>query len=174
MCVFPHRGIGKQGFQCQGMHQYAAAGWLFHFADIDFISSLSSSSVQLCGPQTMSRVCDLHMSRLGRRPQTRREQMCLFFLLPSEVLGLCLCSGFTVSSPSHLAMGTSPVTCEVAHLSVGTSPPPRSLVLPVRSPLRDTWRVREMGWGGREAELGENGATSFSLQQFEGFWVPAR
>lgn len=35
--VFPHRGIGKQGFQCQGKHHDAAAARLFHFVDIVFL-----------------------------------------------------------------------------------------------------------------------------------------
>lgn len=174
MCVVPHRGIGKQGFQCQGMHHYAAAVWLFHFVFFFFFLIIFLLfPLPVCSFVVHKRCHEFVTftcpgSVAGPKPDVSR---CVYSLSPT--FWGPWSQFFTASLPSHLAMGTLPVTCAVTHLSVGTSPLPRSLDLPVRSQLLPKGLIETRGGSARGRIRGERSNVIF-FEAIWGFWVPAR
>lgn len=102
------RGIGKQGFQCQGTDKLS-----FYFLSISSFRIvllvilihfkhlfLCLHSLQFCGPQKMSRVCDFHMPGFGGRPQSRRERLRPTFAV---LFSICIALPPSSSSPSSLS-----------------------------------------------------------------------
>lgn len=148
---FSLRGIGKQGFQCQGKDKLSVTTFLKSFIYFLIFSDnlffilwfifwgllfFVSSSLQFCGPQKMSRVCDLYLSWLGDRPKTRCEWMCHRIPFYFEFL-----LHFPLQSLVHpvviiIIFSHAPITRDpLIHPSVRTSLGSCSLVLPATSPL---------------------------------------
>lgn len=122
--------------------------------------SVFSSSLQFCGPQKMSRVCDLHLSWLCDRPQARCEQMCQrihdsAFTFTSLLLSCFpLLSRLTASLSSYLAMRSLPVT-RVHDSSVNPYilriAQPHILICDVCTHVMSSYKASEMqGVGDRE------------------------